>query len=318
MFILALTATALAIDVSASYDHGKLTVSVVADSYYGGIRVDGVGTGRAVAPSYPSVTLDYELSDGQHRISVSNDVRGGGSTTIYVKDGKSTDAPAPTAKPSGDDTPKATEAPKPTAAPIEHSEHTPLKVEGVAPTCTQNGLTEGEVCAVGGETLTAQKVIPALGHRYAIVSRSNSSVTYQCIRCDKKLKADSKEAIADRYGNIILDESGNVLNYKAKANKNDAKIIVLTVNKPADTASVTLDISLIMQLIREDFDRVEIVNGNTDAVIDLYEISASWFLTDAPISSYIFTFASDGKIIVAAQAGDEVIETETYTNVTVK
>ena len=44
------------------------------------------------------------------------------------------------------------------------AEHDEVTDEGVAPTCTENGLTEGSHCGVCGELLTAQEVMPAAGH----------------------------------------------------------------------------------------------------------------------------------------------------------
>ena len=42
--------------------------------------------------------------------------------------------------------------------------HTPVAVPGKAPTCTENGLTDGVKCSVCGTVITAQDVIPATGH----------------------------------------------------------------------------------------------------------------------------------------------------------
>ncbi len=42
--------------------------------------------------------------------------------------------------------------------------HTPAKLEAVAPTCTENGLTEGSYCSVCQAVITAQKTVPATGH----------------------------------------------------------------------------------------------------------------------------------------------------------
>ena len=44
--------------------------------------------------------------------------------------------------------------------------HTEEKVPGKAPTCTENGLTEGVKCTACGMMLTAQKEIPALEHSF--------------------------------------------------------------------------------------------------------------------------------------------------------
>ena len=47
---------------------------------------------------------------------------------------------------------------------IEKTAHTEKTVSGKEPTCTEAGLTDGIVCAVCGEVITAQKKIPAPGH----------------------------------------------------------------------------------------------------------------------------------------------------------
>ena len=48
----------------------------------------------------------------------------------------------------------------------ENGAHTEQTVTGKASTCTESGLTDGVICAVCGEMLVAQKVIPATGHSY--------------------------------------------------------------------------------------------------------------------------------------------------------
>ena len=45
--------------------------------------------------------------------------------------------------------------------------HTPVVDEAVDPTCTETGLTAGSHCAVCGEVIIEQEVIPALGHHLA-------------------------------------------------------------------------------------------------------------------------------------------------------
>lgn len=47
-------------------------------------------------------------------------------------------------------------------------QHTPVIVEGVAPTCTQQGYSAGTVCSTCGETLQSREVIPATGHTIVI------------------------------------------------------------------------------------------------------------------------------------------------------
>jgi len=53
--------------------------------------------------------------------------------------------------------------------------HTEEIIPGKEATCTETGLTEGKKCAVCGEVLVAQEVIPALGHDF---------VNGECSRCD--------------------------------------------------------------------------------------------------------------------------------------
>jgi hypothetical protein len=57
--------------------------------------------------------------------------------------------------------------------------HTAVIISGVAPTCTQPGLTEGKKCSACGEILTAQQEISATGH----TPNSNGN----CDTCDEKI-----------------------------------------------------------------------------------------------------------------------------------
>ena len=60
--------------------------------------------------------------------------------------------------------------------------HKAEKVAGKAATCTETGLTDGEKCAVCGEVMTAQEVIPALGH-------TEPGADGKCSRCGERLVA---------------------------------------------------------------------------------------------------------------------------------
>jgi len=72
------------------------------------------------------------------------------------------------------------------------SGHTEVVDAAVAPTCTEDGLTEGKHCARCEEVLEAQKVVPALGHelvhhdgKAATCTEAGTEAYWQCTRCDK-------------------------------------------------------------------------------------------------------------------------------------
>lgn len=79
---------------------------------------------------------------------------------------------------------------------IEATGHTAQTLPAVAPTCTANGLTEGEKCSVCGEILTAQQVIGKLAHteqilpaREATCSATGLTEGKECSVCGEVLKA---------------------------------------------------------------------------------------------------------------------------------
>lgn len=71
--------------------------------------------------------------------------------------------------------------------------HVARTIAGVEATCDSTGLTDGSVCDVCGETITAQETIPALGHAYVETGRDSydddlegihvEEITYVCSRC---------------------------------------------------------------------------------------------------------------------------------------
>ena len=288
MMVAAITLPALAADVTASYDHGKLSVSTTAESWFR-INVDGVGTGRSLTPKVPSLTFEYELSDGDHRIGISSDVAGGGTVTIKVVNGVSVNGSSAEESSAEESSLPSSE----TAKPVEHSTHTSVEIPAKEPTCTETGLTAGEKCQEGGEILTAQEIIPALGHRYMVAGKNGDTVSYKCVRCDAELKAKAGEAVQNRLGNIVTDEEGKPVDYTAGANQADEKVIVITVDKPAGEATLTLDTNLIVQLFREGYNSVEFVNGKADLVISLNSITKTWFSTEKAITAYLFTTNSE-------------------------
>lgn len=72
--------------------------------------------------------------------------------------------------------------------------HIEITVMGVAPTCTEAGLTDGSRCGICGEIFIVQKIIPAVGHnevevRGTAASCENSGLTngVKCLTCNKIL-----------------------------------------------------------------------------------------------------------------------------------
>ena len=85
--------------------------------------------------------------------------------------------------------------------------HTSEIIEGYAPTCTATGLTDGAQCSVCGQILTAQEIIPALGHAYdAVVTapdcENGGYTTYTCA-CGDSYVADHTAALGHTYEPVV-------------------------------------------------------------------------------------------------------------------
>ncbi|MCD7846933.1 MAG: hypothetical protein LUG49_02705 [Oscillospiraceae bacterium] len=71
-------------------------------------------------------------------------------------------------------------------------------------TCTEDGYTGDEVCAVCGETISTGEVIPATGHTYESVVTAPTCTekgytTYTCSNCGDTYTADETEALGHSY-----------------------------------------------------------------------------------------------------------------------
>ena len=88
------------------------------------------------------------------------------------------------------------------------TEHVAKKISGTAPTCTKNGYSDGAICSVCGEILTAQTEIPAVGHNYnssvtAPTCDADGYTTYTCTVCTHSYTADVVTKIGHSYNSTV-------------------------------------------------------------------------------------------------------------------
>ena len=83
--------------------------------------------------------------------------------------------------------------------------HRVVHVEGYAPTCDKDGLTDGEYCDRCGKVYVEQQIIEKLGHDYESQSTKNATCTtdgytvYKCGRCGDSYQGDVVEAFGHDY-----------------------------------------------------------------------------------------------------------------------
>ena len=146
--------------ISASYNEvGKLVYTVGAINNPSEIWLDGAATSKSVTAD-GTYTLNVNLTEGSHTIMVydaTNNLKGSASFTV---------------------------------------DHIAKVVPGKAATCTETGLTDGEVCEICGKELKAQEVIPMIDHTPKAVEGKAATCTETgltdgevCEICGKELKA---------------------------------------------------------------------------------------------------------------------------------
>ena len=73
--------------------------------------------------------------------------------------------------------------------------HTPAKLEAIAPTCTEDGLTEGSYCSVCQAVITPQTKIDAVGHDKSDWISDNGARYKECNTCHVILEVDNSASI---------------------------------------------------------------------------------------------------------------------------
>ena len=98
---------------------------------------------------------------------------------------------------------------------ISATGHTEEVASGKAANCTESGLTEGKNCSTCGETLVAQKEIPATGHSYTSVVTASTCTeagytTYTCT-CGHSYVDDHVKAQGHTDGKVV-EENRSIRN----------------------------------------------------------------------------------------------------------
>ena len=305
--LILMMSTAFAAELTASYSDGMLTVSTSSEGYYR-IVVDGTGTGYAVSHRSPTYTFAWPLQPGEHTVTITDEYYGTGKTTIIVPGNAA--EPVDTEDKTGNDKADESEGTNSQSGVHEHSFEV---LPATEPTCMEKGKSEGYQCTDCG--LVMQDTFPAQGHRYKIVSHNDTTNFFECVRCGNKIQAGLKDAVQNRYGNILVDGNGEALIYQAVPGN---LIMTLALDEETSQFTLTMDISLIMQFMREGNNQVEIVNGKTVTAIDLYQISPSWFNTTEKVEKYIITIGGEPQVTVETLINGEKLAAETFAGITIE
>lgn len=92
--------------------------------------------------------------------------------------------------------------------------HSPIIIEGTAPTCTEPGLSDGLYCPICDTTLEEQVVVPATGHTWdegEVVKEATTTeegeIKYTCIVCGET-KTEVIAKVVEPKGGLVLDDDG--------------------------------------------------------------------------------------------------------------
>jgi hypothetical protein len=122
----------------------------------------------------------------------------------------------------------------------------------VAPTCTENGLTEGCHCDTCGEKLVEQQVILATGHAYEMVVTEPTCTkagytTCTCATCGDSYVTDEVAAFGHHYVDGVCEHCGapeallGDVNGDGRVNARDARLLLRYAAGLADENEIVLD-----------------------------------------------------------------------------
>ena len=203
--------------------------------------------------------------------------------------------------------------------------HTPdaaVTENEVAATCVQpGGYDEAVYCAVCGTELsrTSHKT-PALGHDYAVSSRTITRITYRCQRCQDTYWIDNPHSRSLIDG-LVRDGLGQPMDYTAGVSRVEGKRILTVMPDPIEgEVGLYLTPDQVALWLRQGVDTVAFNPDFAALEIDLSAITPEWFsLDDAEIDFFVFTLAlaEDGvEVRVEAMKGDEKTPADAFSGVT--
>ena len=203
--------------------------------------------------------------------------------------------------------------------------HTPdaaVTENEVVSTCVQpGGYDEAVYCAVCGTELsrTSHKT-PALGHDYAVSSRTITRITYRCQRCQDTYWIDNPHSRSLIDG-LVRDGLGQPVDYTAGVSRVEGKRILTVMPDPIEgEAGLYLTPDQVALWLRQGVDTVAFNPDFAALEIDLSAITPEWFsLDDAEIDFFVFTLAlaEDGvEVRVEAMKGDEKTPADAFSGVT--
>lgn len=120
---------------------------------------------------------------------------------------------------------------------LQKLNHTPEKVEGKEPTCTENGLSDGEKCSSCGQILKEQSVILSLGHQESDwiidvnpTTEKNGFKHKECLRCGEILNEQIIEKLPSQNPDTTdPDDKGDNISEKNESKRNISLIVSLSI-----------------------------------------------------------------------------------------